>query len=136
MVMADNQDIYLEQLPRSTASCITFYQGQWLPCTERKSLFSHQRRKELTETLYATRHGALITQRSSCRPAPTCHRHHLEIGYGIAFQTAMFEPDNSVEASIKLMQAKSAKEALAYGKQGASDSDQSGRPTATISAGR
>lgn len=117
MVMANNQDIYLEQLKSIDGKLHYFYQGQWLPCTERKSLFRIKGGKELTETLYATRHGALIDPALQLPASADLPPPHLEIGYGIAFQTAMFEPDNSVEASIKLMQAKSAKEALAYGKQ-------------------
>lgn len=116
MVMGDNQDIYLEKLKRIDGKLHYLYQDKWLPCTERASVFRVKGGKDVTETLYATHHGALINQTLKDSANHLLFPPQLEIGHGIALQTAMFEPDQSGEALIKLMQSKTAKEALDHGK--------------------
>lgn len=117
MVMGDNQDVYLEKLKSIDGKLHYLYLDQWLPCTERTSVFRVKGGNDVTETMYGTRHGVLLNRTIKDPAVSELFPPQLEISYGIALQTAMFESDNTVEALMRLMQSKTAREGLDYGKQ-------------------
>lgn len=117
MVMADNQDIYLEQLKSVNGKLHYLYRDQWLPCEERSETFHIKGGKQVTETIYATRHGPLLNRALRNPPKTELNSPQLQLGYGIALQQATFEPDRSADEFLQLSMAHSVAEALPHLRQ-------------------
>lgn len=117
MVMADNQDIFLEQLKTVDGKLFYLYRNQWLPCEQRSETFHIRGGKQVTEPVYATRHGVLLNQALRNPPKSDLAAGQLQLSYGIALQKASFEPDRSADAFLQLSQARSVAEALPHLKQ-------------------
>ncbi len=117
MVMADNQDVYLEQLRSINGSLHYLYRNQWLPCTTRSETFRIRGGKAVTETFLATRHGVLLNRALQSPPKSDLNSPQLELAYGIALQKASFEPDRSADAFLDLSRSQSVAEALPHARQ-------------------
>lgn len=112
MVMADSQDIFLEQLRTNSEGKTEYlYQEQWYPVTERKEVFKVQGSKDVTLTIQSTRHGPLL---NSALVAPSKHAiipMQTSSNYGLALSTTTQFPDHTMDAFFQLGQAKSMSEA-------------------------
>lgn len=107
MVMADNQDVYLEQLRNADGQLQYKTENGWLAATPRQETFKIKGDKTIEHTLYDTRHGPLLNSAllSSKYPLVTQPAQHSP--YGIALNWAMHEPDNSIDAFFGLMKSES-----------------------------
>ena len=62
MVMADTQDVYLEELKQIDGKMHYRYQDNWLSVDERTETFNVRGERPIKRTIRATRHGPLITE--------------------------------------------------------------------------
>jgi len=114
MVMADNQDIFLEQLRMIEGQLHYLYKEQWIPARKREEIFRIKGRAPVTFTIYETPHGPLLNEILSKEPNHIIRARQLDLPYGIALAFAhTAEPDESVNAFFGLNQARSLEEASA-----------------------
>ncbi len=110
MVMADNQDIFLERIRSDGKQLSYLADGKWLPVTQRNETFFIKGERPVRETLYETRHGPLLNsvlgpRKSPLQPLP------LSSGLGLAFRSTLFEADESLDALFQLSRAQSVEQA-------------------------
>ena len=110
MVMADNQDIFLEKIRSDGKQLSYLADGKWLPVTQRNETFFIKGERPVRETLYETRHGPLLNsvlgpRKSPLQPLP------LSSGLGLAFRSTLFEADESLDALFQLSRAQSVEQA-------------------------
>ena len=110
MVMADNQDLFLEKVRREGNRLLYLADGKWLPATARQETFFIKGQRPIRETLFETRHGPLLNsvlgeRKHMLQPM------QLQSGLGIALQTTQFDADQSLDAFFKLSRAQSVDEA-------------------------
>ncbi|MBA1322383.1 penicillin acylase family protein [Pseudomonas plecoglossicida] len=98
-VMADNQDLYLEQLRRQGSQLTYLADGKWLPTRARSETFFARGQQPLREVLYDTRHGTLLGQ-----PAGN--------GLGLALSLPQLKGDRSLDALFDLTRATSVERAF------------------------
>lgn len=60
MVMADDQDIFLEKLKQEPDGLYYLYQDKWLKAKSRQETFHIKGQKDVIRTYYETRHGVLL----------------------------------------------------------------------------
>ena len=112
MVMADSQDVFLEQLRVNEAGVTEYlYQEQWYPVSERQEVFKIQGEKDLSVTIQSTRHGPLLNRALSVPSKHGIIPNQIQSNYGLALSTTAQFPDNTVDAFFQLGQAKSLAEA-------------------------
>lgn len=111
MVMADTQDIFLEQLREGKDGRTEYlYKDDWLPVTEREETILVKGADAVTITVQSTHHGPLLnhsiagpSKHAIIAPQTTSH-------YGLAFSwTAQF-PDTTMDSFFRLGQAKNLQE--------------------------
>lgn len=102
MVMADNQDLFLEQL-RSTDNGIEYlYKGKWLPVKQTQEVFHVKGQPSITENMYETLHGILLNKSLKSR-SYLLQPLEIESQYGIALSTlSPEEDDNSLNALMAI----------------------------------
>jgi len=111
MVMADNQDIYLEKLKRINGKLHYLYSDKWIPTKERKEHFKIKGEKPVTRICHETVHGMIMNEilqkdrMHDLMPIP------VELPFGIALKWAAFEQDETIEAFLFLGRSKSVSEA-------------------------
>lgn len=111
MVMADNQDIFLEKIKREGQQLLYLADGQWLPVKQRSETFFIKGEKPVRETIYSTRHGPLLNTVLGQRKSPL-QPMALSSGLGLALQSTLFEPDqSSLDALSQLSRAQSVEQA-------------------------
>lgn len=118
MVMADNQDIFLEKLKLMGGRLYYLYKGQWLPTTERKEVFQVKGEAPVAITVHETVHGPLLNDTLNKEPIHAFQAKKVEMPYGIALNWAVAAPDDeSVNAYFSLNAAKSVEEAISIMKR-------------------
>jgi acyl-homoserine-lactone acylase len=116
MVMADNQDVFLEKLRKNNGKLEYLYKGKWVPTTEREEIIKVRKKDPVRIIVHETIHGPLLNDIITKEPI----NHFLtpgpvEMPFGLALSWAAFEPgDKTGEAYINLSKAKSVPEALGY----------------------
>ena len=70
MVMADNQDLFLEKLKHEPNGLYYLYKDQWQKATGREEIFHIKGQKDVTRTIYETKHGVLINGILKDKPQP------------------------------------------------------------------
>ena len=110
MVMADNQDLFLEKLKREGDKLYYLADGKWLQARERNETFFIKGESPRRETLYETRHGPLLNAVLGQRKSPL-QPMALSSELGLAFQNTLFENDQSFEAFFQLARAQSVEDA-------------------------
>ncbi|MBC3495197.1 penicillin acylase family protein [Pseudomonas sp. SWRI100] len=98
-VMADNQDLYLEQLRRQGNQLSYLADGKWLPARARSETFFVRGQRPLREVMYDTRHGTLLAQPASA-------------SLGLALNLPHFKGDRSLDALFDLTRAKTVERAF------------------------
>ncbi|MBF7730590.1 penicillin acylase family protein [Pseudomonas sp. N040] len=110
MVMADNQDIFLEKIKREGNQTLYLADGKWLPVTQRNETFFIKGERPIRETIYETRHGPLLNSVLGQRKSPL-QPMALSSGLGLAFKSTLFEADQSLDAFFQLSRAQSVEQA-------------------------
>ena len=98
-VMADNQDLYLEQLRRQGTQLSYLADGKWLPARARSETFLVRGQRPLREVMYDTRHGTLLAQPDNA-------------SLGLALNLPQFKGDRSLDALFDLTRAKNVERAF------------------------
>jgi acyl-homoserine-lactone acylase len=101
-VKGDNQDVFLEKIKRENTRLLYMADGKWLPAVAHEETFLIKGSRPVRETVYATRHGALL----NTADAP------LGNGLGLALQTPDFKDDKSLDAFFDLSRAPKAERAF------------------------
>lgn len=110
MVMADNQDIFLEKIKREGNQLVYLADGKWLPVSQRNETFFIKGERAVRETIYATRHGPLLNSVLESRKSPL-QPMSLSSGLGLAFKSTLLEGDQSLDAFFQLSRAQSVEQA-------------------------
>ena len=106
MVMADTQDIFLEQLRQRDGVTEYQYQGEWYPVQSRTETLTIKGEDPLTFTVQSTRHGPLLNPAVKGKPKHEMIPMATESSYGLALSwTAQF-PDTTIDSFFRLGQAK------------------------------
>jgi len=117
MVMADNQDIYLEKLKLIDGKLHYLYKEKWLPTEERKEAFVIKGEKPVTRIIHETIHGPLLNNALKGAPKNEMQSSAVDLPYGIALSWAAFEKDESIDTFLALGRVSSAREALNLSKK-------------------
>jgi len=113
MVMADNQDLFLEQVKVIDGKLHYLHRGSWLPASERREEFTVRGKGRVSVTVYETVHGPLLDDVLRNPPKSVFMPDTVELPLGVAFSWAAFEPgDKSVDAFFSLSTARSVHDAL------------------------
>ncbi|ABW68601.1 penicillin acylase family protein [Desulfosudis oleivorans] len=119
MVMADNQDVFLEKIKREPDGLYYLYKDQWKKAAARQETFRIKGEKDTVRTIYETANGVLMNDILTVSP-----RHDLmpqpvnNSPLGIAVKWAVMEPDQSMETFFSIMRSKSVDEVLAHTRKG------------------
>lgn len=117
MVMADNQDLFLEQTRTTKNGLEYLYQGKWQQAKATETVFKVKGQSDITETLYETRHGILLNESLKNR-SYLLQPLAVESRYGIAL--SHYSPnnnDNSINALMNLPKQKSVPKAVKLAEQ-------------------
>ncbi|MGD0210794.1 MAG: penicillin acylase family protein [Desulfomonilia bacterium] len=118
MVMADNQDIFLERLKTIDGKLHYLYKEHWLPTTEHQETIKIKGRDPVSITVHETRHGTLLNNALKKEPALIFQPASVDLPYGIALSWASAtEDDESINAFFSLSFAKSVDEAMPFMKR-------------------
>ncbi|MFJ4144271.1 penicillin acylase family protein [Pseudomonas sp. NPDC089734] len=101
-VKGDNQDLFLEKLKRENNRLFYMADGKWQPALAHEETFLIKGGRPIRETVYATRHGALLN--ASATPPGN--------GLGLALQTVDFKDDKSLDAFFDLSRAPNVEKAF------------------------
>ena len=113
MVMADNQDLFLEKLKKEPDGLYYLYKDQWHKATGRQEIFHIKGQKDVTRTIYETRHGVLLNGILNDEPHPDLLvPMPVNQSLGVALSWSAYEPDRTMDTSFKMMLAKSADEVI------------------------
>lgn len=111
MVMADNQDTYLEKLRWTNNTLEYLSPTGWKTASARQVVFEIKGSEARTVTLYSTAHGPLINLALQSSKYPLLTPTAQQSPYGIALNWAMHEPDQSADAFMQLNKAQSVSDA-------------------------
>jgi len=100
-VMADTQDVFIEQLRQNNGRLEYLTDKKWQPTQQRTETFFIRGQRPVRETLYSTAHGPLLTT----LPA------HNSGGYALALQHARLADDQSLNALWQLLRMKTVEQA-------------------------
>jgi len=114
MVMADNQDLFLEKLKKEADGLYCLYKGEWEKTRIRREKIRIKNEKSVVLTIYETRHGVLLNNILTGRPLhETVPPKLAGTSLGLALRWAAFTPDKTMDAFLNVMKADSVDEALA-----------------------
>ena len=117
MVMADNQDIFLEKLKRIDGKLHYLYQEQWLPTVERLEIFKVQGQEPVKHTIHSTRNGPLLNEAlSSLSPHPAVPAQVIS-RFGLALAQPDLTGDNSMHRMFALSQTDNVDDARTLAQQ-------------------
>jgi acyl-homoserine-lactone acylase len=112
MVMADNQDLFLERLQTVDGRLHYLHKGQWLPVTEREERFQIKGQEPVTKIVQETLHGPLLNEALGREPIHSFQAKHLAMPYGMALgRVTAVEGDESINAFFQLSLARSVRQA-------------------------
>ncbi len=113
MVMADGQDIFLEQLKDIDGKKHYLFKGEWLPTEERVETFNIRGGDTDTITVHKTHHGPIINSVSTNDPAHTMMMIKTKQEYGLALSWTATQPDKTIAGFLNLARATTMAEAKA-----------------------
>ncbi|QXG36701.1 penicillin acylase family protein [Pseudomonas viridiflava] len=101
-VKGDNQDLFLEKIKREGNRVSYMADGKWVPAIDHDETFLVKGNRAVRETVYATRHGALLN--ASATPPGN--------GLSLALQTPSFKDDKTLDALFDLSRAPNVEKAF------------------------
>lgn len=117
MVMADSQDVFLEQLRKQEGLTQYLYQGQWYPVEERTETFSVLNGLPVQRVIQTTRHGPMIQNAVKGVPVNLLQPQLEHSDYGLAVAQTITEPDQSMRALFDIARATSVEQAVSTVRQ-------------------
>ncbi len=118
MVMADNQDIFLEQLKKIDGELHYLYQGKWMPTGKREETIKVKGEKPKKITVYETIHGPMLNNVLREPPKSPLQPLATDLPLGLAASWAVFEPgDETIDAFYRLSISRSVEEAIVHARQ-------------------
>jgi acyl-homoserine-lactone acylase len=113
MVMADNQDLFLEKLKQEQDGLYYLYKDKWYKANSRQEEFKVKGQKDIvTTTMHETRHGVLLNNILTEQPRHFVSPMPVNQSIGIALSWAAKEPDRTMDAFFNIMRAKSVDDIL------------------------
>ncbi len=113
MVMADNQDLFLEQMKVTNGRVHYLYKGRWLPVAERSETIQVRGGDPVVITVRETLHGTLLNDAIGSDPRNIFQPGPLKTAYGIALKWAsLSENDRTFDSFFALNTARSLDEAF------------------------
>ncbi|HWR68836.1 MAG TPA: penicillin acylase family protein [Desulfomonilia bacterium] len=113
MVMADNQDLFLEKLKVIDGKVHYLSKGSWLPVTERRETISIRGEDPVTLVVRETHHGPLLNDALKNSPKQFFQPQPMDLSYAIALQwAATSENDGTFDAFFAMNTAGSLDEAF------------------------
>lgn len=117
MVMADNQDLFLEQIRETDNGFEYLYQQQWYPVKQTQTVFHVKGRPDRVENVYHTQHGVLLNESLKER-SYLLQPLEVRTQYGIAFSSLLPATDDiSIDALMDLPKQKSVSQAIKLAKE-------------------
>ncbi|GAB6096218.1 acyl-homoserine-lactone acylase QuiP [Desulfatiferula olefinivorans] len=113
MVMADNQDLFIEKLKTEDGALHYLYQGQWKKAAEREEIFKIKGEKPVTRIIYETVHGPLLNGLLENAPLNAIAPQPARFPFGFALSWAAFEPDATMDAFFGIARAENLDQAVA-----------------------
>jgi acyl-homoserine-lactone acylase len=107
MVMADNQDVFLEQLKEKDDGLYYRYKNEWIKTTTRQETIKVKDEKDVLLTIHETIHGPLMNQILTESPRHLLVPMPTDQDLGIAVSWAAFEPDRTMDIFFNIMRADS-----------------------------
>jgi acyl-homoserine-lactone acylase len=113
MVMADNQDLFLERLKEIDGRLHYLYKGKWLPTSDRKETIKVRGKDPVSITIHETIHGPLLGDALRKEPIQLFQPRSVDLQYGIALSWAtVTKDDDSMNAFFSLSTAGSVDDAI------------------------
>jgi len=113
MVMADNQDIFLERLKEIGGRLHYLYKGRWVPTSDRRETIKVKGKDPVSITIHETIHGPLLGDALRKEPIQLFQPRAVDLPYGLALSwTTVTEDDDSMNAFFSLSSARSVDEAI------------------------
>lgn len=115
MVMADNQDLFIEKLQQKDDGLYYLYEDQWIKAKSREETFRVKGQKNaVTRTFHETKNGVLLNNALTDEPRHVLVPMPLNQSLGIALRWAGNEPDKTMDAFFNVMRAKSVDDILKF----------------------
>ncbi|MBI5845419.1 MAG: penicillin acylase family protein [Deltaproteobacteria bacterium] len=111
MVMADNQDLFLEKLSVVDGKTCYLYKGQWVPAKERTEVFHVKGGKTVTRVIHETLHGPILNQALRGPSKMVLVPEQLTTSYAVALSWAQSPTDATFDGFFSLGRAKTMAEA-------------------------
>jgi acyl-homoserine-lactone acylase len=111
MVMADNQDIYVEKVKNIDGKLHYLYMDKWVKTEERKEIFKTKEGKTFEFIVHETIHGPIINQTFKNKRIYELQPVSGEMDYAVALKIPFIENDDTLEQFVNLNKAKNAFEA-------------------------
>ncbi|MBN2079139.1 MAG: penicillin acylase family protein [Spirochaetes bacterium] len=117
MVMADNQDIFVEKLMEKEGRTHYLYRGAWVPVTEREELFRVRGREPVKFVVRSTVHGPILNDALAnmplppempVQPLPVKTKYGLALSWGIRDSAATIRGFRALGDSRNTMEARTA----------------------------
>jgi acyl-homoserine-lactone acylase len=116
MVMADNQDVFLEKLKVINGKTHYLYRGQWVPAQVRRETFAIRGGKTVIRDIQTTVHGPLLNEALAGLPLPPMMPVQplpIKTGYGIALSWAIGDGAKTFTGFLNLGKARTVSEVRA-----------------------
>lgn len=106
MVMADTQDVFLEQLRDNNGVTEYLYQDQWYPVSERREVIKVKGDEDVELLVQSTRHGPLLNNALQGVSKHEIIPPGMSYDYGLALSWTAQYPDKTIESFFRLGQAR------------------------------
>jgi acyl-homoserine-lactone acylase len=117
MVMADNQDIYVEKVKNIDGKLHYLYRDKWIRTEERKEIFKTKEGKTFEFTVHETIHGPIINQTFKNKRIYELQPVSGDMDYAVALKIPFIEKDDTLQQFVNLNKAKNAFEAREFIKE-------------------
>lgn len=111
MVMADSQDLFLEQLKDIDGKTHYLFEDKWLPVEERQEVFKVKGSDDVTITVKSTHHGPIVNDALAAKPKHVMMPRKAGTRYGLALSSTAVSPDETVKSFFALGKSKTMEEA-------------------------
>jgi acyl-homoserine-lactone acylase len=111
MVMADNQDIFVEKIKNIDGKLYYLYEDNWIKTNERKEVFKTKEGKNFEFIVHETIHGPIINQTFKNKRIYELQPVSGEMDYAVSLKIPFIENDDTLEQFVNLNKAKNAFEA-------------------------